>query len=87
MQTIHLQAVGEFSAKPAADLKPGDTTVWNYGSIAKVVSVRPKGKSVYVVLKDDKHEYPESRFLASRLVACTGLGMAHIEIGGKAFPA
>jgi hypothetical protein len=77
--SIHLQEIGQFTAKPAGDLKVGDTTVWNFGSTAKVVSVRASGKSVYVVLDDGKATYPERRFSASRLVACTGLG-------GKVFP-
>lgn len=75
MPSIHLQGVGEFTAKPAGDLQAGDTTVWNYGSTAKVISVQRKSKSVCVVLKDDKGtEWPQRRFLATRLVACTGLG-------------
>lgn len=74
MQSIHLQGIGQFTAKPAAELKIGDTTVWNNGGTAKVVSVRAQGKSMYVVLNDGKAEYPERRFLGSRLVACTGLG-------------
>jgi hypothetical protein len=72
--SIHLQGIGLFTAKPAGELKVGDTTVWNYGSTAEVLTVRHKGQSVYVTLRDDKREYPERRFLASRLVACTGLG-------------
>lgn len=70
-QSIHLQEIGQFTAKPAGELKAGDTTVWNFGSTAKVVSIRAHGKSVYVVLNDGKAEYPERRFLASRLIACT----------------
>lgn len=73
-QSIHLQEIGQFTAKPAGELKTGDTTVWNGGGTAKVISVRAQGKSVYVILNDGKAEYPERRFLASRLVACTGLG-------------
>ena len=80
-QSIHLQGIGQFTAKPAGDLKEGDTTVWNYGGTAKVVSVRPQGKSVFVVLNDGKAEYPERRFLASRLVACTGLGGKTFNLG------
>jgi hypothetical protein len=73
-QSIHLQGIGQFTAKPAAELKEGDTTVWNSGATAQVVSVRTQGKSVYVVLNDGNAVYPERRFLGSRLVACTGLG-------------
>lgn len=79
-QSIHLQGIGQFTAKPAGDLKKGDTTVWNSGSTAKVVSVRSQGKSIYVVLNDGKTEYPERRFLASRLVACAGLGGKTIHL-------
>jgi hypothetical protein len=79
--SIHLQGIGQFTAKPAGELKVGDKTVWNYGATADVLSVRANGKSVYVLLKDDKgREYPERRFLASRLVACTGLGGKIFEL-------
>jgi hypothetical protein len=74
-QSIHLQGIGQFTAKPAGDLQMGDVTVWNYGSTAEVVSLSRKGKSVYVTLKtQDGKEWPERRFLGSRLIACTGLG-------------
>lgn len=74
-QSIHLQGIGQFTAKPANELQVGDTTVWNYGSTAEVSNVSLKGKSVYVTLKtQDGKEWPERRFLGSRLVACTGLG-------------
>jgi hypothetical protein len=69
MPSIHLQGIGLCNAKPAAELQIGDKTVWNYGSIATVESVRHKGQSVYVSLRDNKRLYPERRFLASRLVA------------------
>lgn len=73
--SIHLQGVGQFTAKAAGELKVGDTTVWNFGSTAEVMSVRTKGKSVFVQLRTtDGKEWPERRFLAARLVACTGLG-------------
>jgi hypothetical protein len=72
---IHLQGIGRFAAKPAADLKPGDRVVWNYGSCSDVVTVKAKGKSIYVTMRtDDGKVWPERRFLASRLIACTGLG-------------
>lgn len=81
MQSIHLQGIGQFTAKPARDLREGDTTVWNGGSTAKVVTVRTAGKSVYVVLRtEDGKEWPERRFLGSRLVACTGLGGRTFEL-------
>lgn len=74
-QSIHLQGIGQFTAKPASDLKIGDTTVWNYGHTAEVISVRAQGKSIYVALRtEDGKDWPERRFLSSRLVACTGLG-------------
>jgi hypothetical protein len=78
-QSIHLQGIGQFTAKPAADLQVGDTMVWNYGSTSKVLTLRTKGKSIFVTEQDDSGKvWPERRFLNSRLVACTG-------IGGKTF--
>jgi hypothetical protein len=67
---IHLQGIGLFAAKPAGELKVGDTMVWNYGSTSVVHAIRAQGKSVYITqqTKDGK-VWPERRFLATRLVA------------------
>lgn len=74
-KSIHLQGIGQFTAKPASDLAVGDTTVWNHGGTAEVAFIRTQGKSVYIILRTkDGVEWPERRFLNSRLVACTGLG-------------
>ena len=68
---IHLQGIGLFAAKPASEVKPGDVLVWNYGSTSTVLTVRTAGKSVYIAQKtDDGKEWPERRFLGSRLIAC-----------------
>ena len=67
---IWLQEVGLFRAKPAGELQVGDIMVWNYGSTSTVLTIRHKGKSVFVTERDHEgREYPERRFLASRLVA------------------
>lgn len=73
-QSIHLQEIGQFTAKPASDFKVGDVTVWNGGSTAEVVSVEVKGRSVFMVLKTAEKTWPIRRFLATRLIACTGIG-------------
>ena len=71
---IHLQGIGLFAAKPAGELQVGDKMVWNYGSTSTVLSIRTKGKSVFITERsEDGKEWPERRFLASRLVACTGI--------------
>ncbi len=40
-----IQAVGLMYCKAAADLQPGDVTVWNYGSCYKVASVATVSKA------------------------------------------
>ena len=39
MKTTTLIGVGAVEAKSAADLLPGDVTVWNYGGCYRVLSV------------------------------------------------
>jgi hypothetical protein len=57
--SIHLQGIGRHPAKPAAELTPGDVTVWNYGGTETVVSVAPKGKqSLTVVVSYISQSYP-----------------------------
>lgn len=47
---VHLQGIGKVPGKPAAELQPGDTLMWNYGSTSTVISVTPKAaKSVVLV--------------------------------------
>jgi hypothetical protein len=42
--TIHLQGIGQFPAKPASDFQIGDFAVWNQGYTSQVINVEPKGK-------------------------------------------
>lgn len=71
--TAKLQGVsGWIKAKPAAELKPGDVTMWNYGYTETVLSVAPSksGKTVTAVIIDDKSGNKYTRKLgAARLVA------------------
>lgn len=69
--SIHLQGVGEYPAKPAGELRPGDVTVWNYGYRYAVVAIAPTGSaSVTVTSRDERtgQEYTR-RHGRARLVA------------------
>jgi hypothetical protein len=49
---VHLQGFkGYFEGTKVIDIKVGDTLVWNYGLISKVISKEtiPSGKSVYLI--------------------------------------
>lgn len=50
MEKLHLQGIGKVDAVKAKDLRVGDVTVWNYGSLAKVISITPSktGKTLKV---------------------------------------
>jgi len=37
--TKQLQGIGRVSAKRAADLQPGDITIWNFGGMYRVLAV------------------------------------------------
>lgn len=39
MKTTRLQGIGIVDAKPAAELKAGDITVWNFGYMHEVLAV------------------------------------------------
>jgi hypothetical protein len=70
--TIHLQGVGRHPAKSAGELRVGDRTVWNTGSVYRVESVKlnPSGKTLETALRDEASGklYPR-RFAVGRLVA------------------
>jgi len=74
-RTIHLQAVGNVPAIPAADLKVGDQLIWNYGRPYEVTAVRdasPKFMEITERAVDgDGTEYPR-RLRKDRLVARIG---------------
>lgn len=58
-------------AKKAADLLPGDTMLWNYGSTSIVTKVTPSatGKSVTVDFTTEDGKLYRRTFRAQRLVA------------------
>lgn len=73
MNTIKLQGIySRQKAIPAADLKPGMVTVWNYGYTETIKSVDPtkSGKSVRCVIVSDESGNEHIRTMrADRLVA------------------
>lgn len=73
MATVKLQGIYERrNAIPAAELKPGMVTVWNFGYTETVKSVEPtkSGKSVRCVIISDESGNEHTRTMrADRLVA------------------
>lgn len=73
MATVKLQGIYEKkNAIPAAELKPGMVTVWNFGYTETVKSVEPtkSGKSVKCVIISDESGKEYTRTMRSdRLVA------------------
>lgn len=72
MATIKLQGIHTpQKAIPAAELKPGMITVWNYGQTSTVKSIEPtkSGKSVKCVIISDESGNEHIRTMrADRLV-------------------
>lgn len=72
MQTIHLQGIGSVNAIPAAQLKEGMITIWNYGFKETIQKITPSktGKSINVKIlsHSDNKEYNRKLFI-NRLVA------------------
>lgn len=73
MATVKLQGIyGKQKAIPAAELKPGMITVWNFGYTEAVKSVEPtkSGKSVKcVIISDDSGKEYTRTMRNDRLVA------------------
>ncbi len=73
MTTVKLQGIYERkTAIPAADLKPGMVTIWNFGFTETVKSVAPtkSGKSVKCVIISDESGEEYTRMMRNdRLVA------------------
>jgi len=68
--TIHLQGIGLVNAVTAAELTIGTRTIWNYGYVAVVQAIKPKGKqSIEVTLITEGSGHVGNRvFRKTRLV-------------------
>jgi len=67
---IHLQGVGSYGAVPAASLKAGDVTVWNFGHTEVVLGVEEASpKFVLVELRSASGATHRRRMSKTRLVA------------------
>jgi len=70
-KSIHLQKIGQHQAKPASQIKVGDTLVWNWGwtsVVTEIVSETPK--TIKIELKASENgQLCTQRFLKSRLVS------------------
>lgn len=74
---LHLQGVGLHPAKPAGELAPGDTLVWNYGHASTVVSVT-EASPAFVTVTERSHR--------NDLVYTRRLGKARlVGYGGESF--
>lgn len=76
MNTVKLQGIGNTTAIEAKDLKVGDVTVWNYGSLETITSVEfsKTGKTLSVGIEyfdsfHKKNVQSTRKFSAPRLVA------------------
>ena len=69
--SIHLQSVGECSAKPASEFTPGEKMMWNFGYTSTVVAVEDTSRCFLTfILKGDESGLLSSRRMKkSRLVA------------------
>ncbi len=55
VSTIHLIAIGDVEAIPAAELRAGMRVMWNYGYTSDVVAIAPKGRdSLSVTLRSNR---------------------------------
>ncbi len=69
MQTIHLQGIGLVQAKPAAELKPGDVLMWNYGFTCTVLAVLSETAKSIVIQTRCEGGIFQRRLMKNRLVA------------------
>ncbi len=68
---VWLQGLGLHVSKPAAEIRPGDVLVWNYGSSSRVASVEDISRCfLRVTFPEDEHGRVHSmRFKKTRRVA------------------
>jgi hypothetical protein len=67
--TTHLQGLGSQNAKPAREIKIGDTLIWNFGCTSKVIGILKETKTQIIIkTQTDSGEY-ERRLGKDRLVA------------------
>ena len=71
-KSIHLKKIGQHKAKPASEIKVGDTLVWNWGwtsLVTQIVSETPKTIIIESREADNGDRICTQRLLKSRLVA------------------
>ena len=79
-KTMNLIEVGTVEGTPAGELKVGDVTRWNYGSLERITSVEfsKTGKTIIVGIEYKKHNgelvTSERKFRVTRLVNIVGRG-------------
>lgn len=76
--TVQLQGIGLHFAKPAAELEPGDTIVWNYGYQSTVVSVTETSAS-FVTLVERSHQNGQTHSRRLGKTRLVGYGGASFE--------
>lgn len=68
---VQLIGVGQVPAKPAGELKVGDTVYWNYYYKSTVFQIEDvTEKTIRVTFRNEKAELSERTFRKTRLVAC-----------------
>lgn len=70
-QAMQLQSVGWVLGTPAGELKDGDMTMWNFGSIQQIVSVDRETPSMVVCTVrsiESGNIYKEVKYKKTRLI-------------------
>jgi hypothetical protein len=69
--TVQIQSVGRCNGKPAGQLQPGDTTIWNFGYTYTFVEFTKETKSQVIakLLSNKDGSIWEKRMGKDRLVA------------------
>lgn len=71
-KSVHLQGIGRVNAKPAAELRAGDVTIWNYGyteTVLDVAQISPMFVRVALKSERDPFRVFYRRLKIDRLVA------------------
>lgn len=69
MQTINLQGIGQMMAVPAANIKPGDVLMWNYGYTSTVLAILSETSKSMVIKTRCEGGIFTRRLMKTRLVA------------------
>ena len=69
---MRLQGIGMVEGTPAAEIKIGDTLMWNYGGTSEVLEIKKSktGKTLYLKTRSNSDDKIYDRTLRAKRLVC-----------------